>query len=189
MHLFQAEALLSEDLSGWTMAGEGGFDYVGAGVVESRGGPGLCWYGREIYENLVLEVEWRVASRTDNSGVFLRCPPLAADPAPAIERGFEVQIDERGYDPEARVEDSALHSTGAIYKLAPALAHASYPIGEWNRFHIVARGGTLEVALNGELVSRTRGASREPRGHVALQAHHEGSRVQFRALRVRRLEE
>ncbi len=189
MHLSQAEALLSENLPGWTMAGAGGFDYVGDGTVESHGGPGLCWYARAVYENLVLEVEWRVASRTDNSAIFLHCPPLAADPGPAVERGYEVQIDERGFDPERCVEDSALHATGAIYKLAPALAPASYPIGEWNRFHIVVRSGMLQVTLNGELVSRVRDVSRAPRGHIALQAHHDGSSVQFRELRVRRLEE
>jgi hypothetical protein len=59
----------------------------------------------------------------------------------------------------------------------------------WNEFEITARGGTIEVVLNGEAVSRLTDASREPRGHIALQAHHEGSNVQFRNLQIRRLED
>jgi hypothetical protein len=129
-------------------------------------------------------VAWRVTRLEDNSGIFLRCPPLSDTPQPAIERGYEVQIDERGFDPQHNVFDSALHATGAIYQLAPAIRRCSQSVGEWNAFEITARGATLAVELNGQQVSILENASRELRGHIGLQNHHEGSAVQFRDLHV-----
>jgi hypothetical protein len=51
-------------------------------------------------------------------------------------------------------------------------------------FEISAGGPLLTVKLNGEEVSRLENASRERRGHIDLQNHHEGSAVQFRNPRV-----
>jgi hypothetical protein len=180
--------LLTPDLAGWRMAGAGGFRAVEDGAIESFGGSGLLWYAAEIYEDFSLKVEWRLMRGDDNSGVFVRCPPLDDDIKPAIERGYEIQIDDQGHDPESGRLQSSLHLTGAIYKLAPARIVTSRGVALWNEFEITARGPTLVVTLNGEEVSRLADASREPRGHIALQAHHEGSRVQFRDLQVRRLE-
>jgi hypothetical protein len=177
--------LLTPDLAGWRMAGPGGFRRVSDGVIESHGGSGLFWYVAEVFEDFVLEVEWRVTREEDNSGVFIRCPPLGDSPQPAIEQGYEIQIDDRGVDPERDRLDSPLHLTGAVYKLAPALRRASRPLGEWNVFEITAQGPTIAITLNGEHVSRLENASRNSRGHIGLQNHHEGSAVQFRALRVR----
>ena len=59
----------------------------------------------------------------------------------------------------------------------------------WNEFEITARGGEIDVVLNGVAVSSLKNASREPRGHIGLQAHHEGSNVQFRNLQLQRLED
>ena len=178
------EQLLSFDLAGWRMAGPGGFRLLPDGAVESYGGSGLFWYSAEVFQDFALSVQWRISRPEDNSGVFLRSPPLSDSPQPAIERGYEVQIDDRGFDPERRVFDSALHLTGAIYKLAPAIQRCSRPVGAWNLFEIAARGAILAVKLNGTEVSRLENAARRPRGHVGLQNHHDGSAVQFRQLRI-----
>lgn len=176
--------LLSCDMPGWRMAGPGGFRQLSAGVVESHGGSGVFWYAGEVFDDFMLTVEWRITSIEDNSGVFIRCPPLTDSPQPAIERGYELQIDDRGLDPQKGALGSPLHLTGAIYQLAPAIRGCSRPVGEWNAFEIVADGPTIAVRLNGQDVSRLVGASREARGHIGLQNHHEGSAVQFRSLRV-----
>ncbi|WP_346658102.1 DUF1080 domain-containing protein [Bradyrhizobium sp. 157] len=178
--------LAASRLSGWRMAGPGGFRNVAEGVVESFGGPGLFWYAEELFDDLVLTVEWRLSLLDDNSGLFLRCPPLADSPQPAIEHGYEIQIDDRGLDPEKQSLESPLHFTGAIYQLAPAVRFASRPVGQWNRFEVHAIGSTISVVLNGEEVSRLEGASRQPVGHIGLQNHHAGSAVQFRNLLVAR---
>src|SRR3712207_727458 len=113
------KSLLTPARAGWRMAGAGGFHWTGAhGALESFGGPGLLWYADEAFADFVLLVEWRATGPEDNSGVFLHCPPLVQDLGPAIERGYEVQIDERGLDPETGRLDSPLHLTGAIYRLA-----------------------------------------------------------------------
>jgi hypothetical protein len=172
------------DSSGWKMAGAGGFRRVCDDIVESNGGPGLFWYAAERFEDFFLSVEWRITSLEDNSGVFLRIPPLFDDPQPAIDRGYEVQIDERGLNPAAQVLGSPLHLTGAIYGLAPARLRCSRPPGAWNNFQITARGPFIAVRLNGRHVCSLENAAREPRGHIGLQNHHAGSAVQFRDLRV-----
>jgi hypothetical protein len=178
------QRVLRFDLADWRMAGPGGFHLLPDGTVESYGGSGLFWYPDQVFQDFALSIEWRITNPDDNSGVFLRFPPLTDSPQPAIERGYEVQIDDRGHDPKRKILASALHLTGAIYGLAPAVRRCSRPVGDWNLFEITARGPTLAVKLNREQVSLLENASREPHGHIGLQNHHDGSAVQFRDLRI-----
>ena len=177
----------------WRMAGTGRFNIISGQILESEGGPGVLWYTRATFADFVLCVDWRLSSLEDNSGVYLRFPPLGKDDPEhdwqlADRQGYEVQIDDRGYDPETQTFSSPLHLTGAIYKLAPALNHASRPVGEWNTFVIEAQGHRLSVTLNGELVSGLMADDSRPlAGHIGLQTHHPGSRVQFRNIRIRRI--
>jgi hypothetical protein len=171
----------------WRMSGEGLFVADG-GIVRSEGGPGLFWYTPREFADFALVVDWRSHAVTDNSGIFIRTPPLAADWRPAIEHGYEIQIDDRGYDPETKATGSALHLTGAIYRLAPAIGLMSRPVGEWNSFRILAAGATIIVALNGVETARlSRDLGRRRSGHIALQCHHPGSRVEFRHMRIETL--
>lgn len=185
-------SLLNPKLDGWQMAGSGQFIAVGSNTVESEGGIGLLWYTREEFADFVLTVEWRASSLFDNSGVFLRFPALGStNPAEdwklAVDQGFEIQIDDRGYNPNDNSTGSPLHMTGAVYQLAPTIQLASRPLGEWNTFEIEVSRGDITVKLNGELVSQLLGdKSRAIKGHIGLQNHHPGSRVQFRNLFVRR---
>lgn len=187
------EPIPLEPVESWRVAGQGRFRRVGPGVIESDGGPGLLWWPRDELASFLLMVDWRASSPGDNSGVFLRVPPLGADDPerdwlPAVQEGYEVQIDDRGMDPATGATGSAWHRTGAVYALAPARAAASRPVGRWNTFAIAARGPAVTVALNGVPVSELREeAGRRARGYLALQAHHPGSRVAFRNLQVRRL--
>ncbi|HXH83691.1 MAG TPA: DUF1080 domain-containing protein, partial [Candidatus Tectomicrobia bacterium] len=175
----------------WRMAGRGHFRRAGPSMVESDGGPGILWHPRADLADFLLLVDWRLSSPTDDSGVYVRMPPLGdrdpeTDLRPAIEEGREVQVDDRGVDPERGVTGSARHVTGAIYGRAPATARASRPVGEWNTFAIEARGAVIRVRLNGVEVCVFEGAGGRRHGHVGLQAHHPGSRVGFRNLQVRR---
>jgi hypothetical protein len=180
------KSLLTPDLTGWRMAGGGGFR-AQDDFIESSGGPGILWYADEEYEDFVLHVRWRVTNGHDNSGVFIRMPRLHQDIQPAIDSGYEIQIDDRGFDPATEALDSPMHRTGAVYGLAPAMANASGPVGTWNDFEIAAQGASIEVTLNDVPAARLEGASRRQRGHIGLQAHHEGCRVQFQLCEIRRL--
>lgn len=184
--------LINPTLDGWKMAGSGNFVVVGSNTLQSEGGIGLLWYTKEQFSDFVLRVQWRSMNIFDNSGVFIRFPALGAgDPANdwklAVDQGYEIQIDDRGFDPNTDSTGSPTHMTGAIYQLAPATSLASKPLGQWNTFVIEANGDEIKVTLNDHLVSRLKGANGRPlQGHIGLQNHHPGSRVQFRNLVVQR---
>jgi len=133
----------------------------------------------------VLTVQWRSNNVFDIQECFIRFPMLGSnDPANdwklAVDQGYEIQIDERGYDPNTDTTGSPLHLTGAVYQLAPVAMLASKALGEWNTFVIEAIGAEIKVALNGLLVSHLVGNHGRPlKGHIGLQNHHAGSRVQF----------
>lgn len=173
----------------WRQAGAGRFVPAGEGAVEGEGGSGLLWYARETFADVELEVEWRLLTPEDNSGVFLRFPDAElARERPDFKQGFEVQIDERGVAPELGTQGSPLHLTGALYRKAPARGGVTRPLGEWNLFHVRAVDRELVVHLNGTAVCRYTAPEDAPReGRLGLQNHHTGSRVQFRVPRVRRL--
>jgi choline dehydrogenase-like flavoprotein len=169
---------------GWKMTGAGRFKEVGGHTLESEGGTGLLWYAQRQFGDFVLKLDWRTFDRFDNSGVYLRFPSLDSDWKVADTQGYEIQIDDRGVD-ESGNEGSALHRTGAIYKLAPATTLASSGVGNWNTFEIEAKGKSIAVRLNGTPVSNLANGNRLLKGHIGLQNHHQGSRVQFRNIRIK----
>jgi choline dehydrogenase-like flavoprotein len=177
-------------LGPWQMSGRGSFMQV-YDILESVGGPGLLWYTRESFTDFVLELEWQYANRTDNSGVFIRVPSLNSsnpnDWAAAIDQSYEIQIDPRGYNSEKNIENDPLRSTGAIYNInAPTRVDVAKGPWQWNTLVIEAVGNRIKVTLNDELVNDfTDPKPRSLRGHIALQNHHDGSKVQFRNIRIK----
>jgi len=196
----------------WQQAGPGGFD-LGAGeqVLTARPGAefGLLFYAAEAFDDFLLRLQFRLAARSDNSGVFVRFrdPRLPPDPAdlqaaanPAwgpVHTGFEVQIDEL-----AQPDGADLHRTGAIYDIptGPAAAQQTYrrgsslQPGEWNDYEVEVRGDVYAVRLNGFETTRydnldpSRGlpVSRDAAsGFVGLQTH--TGAVSFRAVRIQKL--
>jgi hypothetical protein len=163
--------------AGWTMTGPGRF-HVRNGALVSSGGMGLLWYSRRRFGDFELQVDWRVAERCDNSGVFVRFS-RPSSPVDAVATGYEVQIDD--CDPRG-----LSHRTGSIYDHAPAMRLGSLPAGRWNRYSIRAVGQSYTVFLNGNRVAQLDGM-RGRVGYVGLQNHDPGSRVSFRRIRVRPL--
>src|SRR5262249_38684142 len=139
------------------------------------------------FANFVLRLEWRVGRRDDNSGVYIRIPaPTVANPLSAADtQGHEIQIDERGYDSQTNTEGHPLKTTGAIYDLHAPTIFDTRRDGEWNTYVIEAIGGQIKVTLNDQLIT-TYQSSRQGMGFIALQAHHPGSRVQFRGLQIQK---
>jgi choline dehydrogenase-like flavoprotein len=157
-------------------------------VLETFGSYGLYWYTKEQFANFILKLDWRVARRDDNSGVFIRTPgPAVADPLnAAVAQGHEVQIDERGFDSVSGTEGHPQKRTGAIYDLQAPSSFPSRPIGEWNTYLIEANGSQIRVTLNGQSVNVYK-STRQSSGFIALQAYKPSSRVQFRNLQVKKL--
>jgi hypothetical protein len=164
--------------AGWAMTGPGAFRVRGGALVSS-GGMGLLWYTRRRFRDFELQVDWRVAERCDNSGVFVRFPARPRSPGDAVDGGYEVQIDD--CDP-----NGPAFRTGAVYGFAPAARLASRPAGTWNRYTIRVVGQAYTVVLNGVTVTRFTG-ERALAGYVGLQNHDPDSRVSFRRVRIRSL--
>ena len=117
------------------MAGFGSFMELGANIIESVDGIGLLWYTVEEFADFILRVDWRASNPDDNSGGFIRFPALGtSDPAndwkPAVDLGYEIQIDDTGKNPDVTPNafGDPRHTTGAVYKLAPATKLASRPV-------------------------------------------------------------
>ena len=93
-----------------------------------------------------LELEFKL-SRGCNSGIFVRTSPL--EPRPGRDVGFngiEIALDD--------TTTAGLHDTGALYDLVAPSENRMKPAGEWNAARIVARGGLLDVSINGAVVTR-----------------------------------
>lgn len=178
-------------LSGWQMAGRGGFMELGGGIVEAVDGIGLLWFTKESFKNFILRGDFRLNLPTDNSGIFIRIPTLGtADPdndwKPAADQGYEIQIDNTGFNPDTNTTGDPKHATGAIYKLA-ATTGPMPPFGVWQNFEIEAVGNKITVRLNGQQVSQLTNGNRRTEGFIGLQNHHAGSKVQFAHLRIKKL--
>lgn len=174
----------------WDMIGSGNFQKFG-NVIESQGGIGLLVYKKEKFRNFNLKLDWRIMNPTDNSGIYVRVPFVdKTDPQwlQKANEGWEVQIDERGFDSNTNTENNPLKLTGAVYDVSPAITKASRPIAEWNSFEIEVKDQNVKVLLNGTPVSEvTNDNQRPPEGFIGLQNHHPGSRVQFGNIRIKKL--
>lgn len=198
-------------LGNWQQAGVGGFDYdPDQQVIIARPGQeiGLLFYAAENFSDFVLRLQFRLDSRSDNSGVFVRFrdprqpppagvndPKIAANPAwLAVDTGFEVQIDER-----AAPDGADMHRTGAVYAVptGSAVGQQTYhrgsalQPGEWNDYEIRVTNDAYVVSLNGFETTRftnndpLRGRSKNQdtlSGFIGLQTH--TGAVSFRAVRI-----
>ena len=165
-----------KSLDGWRMSGGGKFQILyDEKAIQSRGGLGILWYTKQQFGNFVLQLEWRVASESDNSGVFIRVPNLSNDYNVAVREGYEVQINNRGED--------SLHQTGAIAGFAAPRNVVLKPAGQWNTMEIHTMDQSYKVFINNAKVIEFTG-KRSIEGYVGLQAHDDKSKVAFRNIRV-----
>jgi hypothetical protein len=168
------------------------FQVVG-GVLQSTGEKGDIWYTREKIGNARLRVVFKMSNEKGNSGVFTRIPVEPASEDDAINRGIEVQIDNR---------DDDFHCTGVLYSMTKAKARPSKAPGEWNTMDIYMIGPRTVVYVNDVLVTDYDGLSpvpekkkpyepdRGPRpdyGYVALQSHDDTAVITFREVSVQPL--
>lgn len=183
-----------KDLSGWVRVNNApGTFFVRDGLIVTTGKPTGFLRTERIYENFVLELEWKHVHPKGNSGLFVWADALPAVGVP-FARAIEVQILD-GHETKNYTSHGDLFSIwGAT--MTPDRPHPSgwarclpserrsKPAGEWNHYRVEARDGVLKLAVNGKVVS---GGSRcNPRkGYLALEA--EGSECHFRNLRIREL--
>lgn len=180
-----------KNLDGWKFIGRQpdsmGFA-VEDGVLHTQPGKGMLWFTRQKIGNATLRVVYKMSNDKGNSGVFIRIPSEPAAESDAINKGIEVQIDNR---------DNDWHCTGVLYSLTKALARPYKPAGEWNTMEITMRGVRTIVKVNGVLVTDYDGVSpvppkeksyepdRGPRpeiGYIALQNHDNEAVISFKEI-------
>ena len=148
----------------------------------------------DTFENFELSFEWRVPKPKGNSGVKYRVQEKKGE---GFAFGPEYQCME---DPGVENKDAS----GSLYDVLPPTGKRLALAGEFNQSKIVVRGNHAEHWLNGVKVveydwgsdalkaavakskfKTTPEWGRDPRGHIALQDHHD--EIWFRNLKVRDL--
>ncbi len=189
------------DMTGWVRV-NGAEDTFTArdGMIIDTGVPIGVMRSARMYENFILEYEWRHMKSGGNSGCFAWSDGLPNTGGP-FPRGIEVQVLDPGYAVAHKganewftthgdlfpVRGATMTPTGRISKTGQRsfpTEDRTKPSPEWNHYHLVANAGELRLSVNGKEV--TVGKDCVPRkGYLSLEA--EGSEAHFRNLRIKEL--
>ena len=163
------------------------------GMIHCTGIPTGVLRTEKMYENYILELEWRHLKKKGNSGLFIHSDPLPVTGKP-FTRAIEIQIldgrNTKDYTSHgdifaiqgATLAPSPLHPKGWMRSLPQE--RRSKPAGEWNHYRVESRDGMIFLAVNGKVVTRAYHAN--PRkGYICLEA--EGSPIDFRNIRIKEL--
>jgi hypothetical protein len=183
------------DLSGWKAVNTAPstWSFNEEGYLVCSGKPIGEIRTERMYQNFILEIEWRHLVPKGNAGIFVWADDITAKGQP-FHRGVEVQVLENAYG------QSKSHSThGDIFPIHGAsmtpengrggsrafpTEERSKPSPEWNHYRIECHDGTISLAVNGKVV--TRGADCNPRkGYLCIES--EGGVVHYRNARIKEL--
>ena len=183
-----------KDLDGWVNVNCAPETWaVREGMIFCTGIPTGVLRTEKMYENFILELEWRHMKKGGNAGLFIHSDAITA-PGQPFTRSIEVQIlDGINTDNYTSHGDVfAIH--GAT--MTPDIPHPngwmrslpterrSKPAGQWNHYRVESRDGKITLAVNGKVVTSCHDA--KPRkGYICLEA--EGSEVHFRNIKIREL--
>ncbi|MEN9674808.1 MAG: hypothetical protein RIS76_704 [Verrucomicrobiota bacterium] len=180
------------DLTGWTNVNCAPGTWTAIdGLLHSTGVPTGELRTTRMYQNFILELEWRHLQPKGNAGVFVWADSLTARGQPFI-RGVEVQVLDGQEGPGFTSDGDIFPIHGA--KMTPINGRGGdrafptekrvKPSPEWNHYRIECIDGAISLAVNGAVV--TRGTNASPRkGYLCLES--EGSPADFRNLRIQEL--
>lgn len=188
-----------KDLTGWVPVNVAPSTFtVRDGIIISTGKPTGVMRTERMYENFIIELEWRHLKSGGNAGLFIWGDPMTARGTP-FARGIEVQILDNGYAAKGKNEWFTTHGDifpihGATMTPAGRVAKSgrrSFPAEdlsksapEWNHYRVVANNGEVRLSVNGKEV--TVGKESSPRkGYLCLES--EGSECHFRNIRIKEL--
>ncbi|MFO0922400.1 MAG: DUF1080 domain-containing protein [Pirellulales bacterium] len=146
-----------------------------------------------MYQNFILEVEWRHMVPKGNAGIFVWADDITSKGVP-FHRSIEVQVLENAYG------NTQSHTThGDIFPIHGATMKPvngrggsrafptedrSKPSPEWNHYRIHCQDGRIALSVNGKQV--TEGHECNPRkGYICIES--EGGVVHYRNMRIREL--
>ena len=146
-----------------------------------------------MYQNFIMEIEWRHMVPRGNAGIFVWADDITARGQP-FHRGVEVQVLENDYG------NNRSHTThGDIFPIHGATMDPingrggsrafptefrSNPSPQWNHYRITCIDGSISLAVNGKVVTRGENAS-PSNGYICLES--EGGIVHYRNARIREL--
>ena len=116
------------------------------GALNPHRSGGYMLIHEKQWSDFVLALDFKL-SKGCNSGIFVRTFPLTPRSGKDVGfNGIEVALDDTA--------GAGYHDTGAIYDLVKPAKNAMKPAGEWNHIEITCDRNLIEVALNGERVTR-----------------------------------
>ena len=146
-----------------------------------------------MYQNFIMEVEWRHMKPKGNAGIFVWADDITARGQP-FHRGVEVQVLEnsygntRGYTTHGDI--FPIHGAtmtpvnGRGGSRAFPVENRSRPSPDWNHYRTVCNDGNISLAVNGKVV--TKGKNSNPRkGYICIES--EGGVVHYRNMRIKEL--
>jgi hypothetical protein len=188
-----------QDLRGWVPCSIAPETFAARdGMIVTSGLPVGTLRTEKMYENFIIELEWRHLTAGGNSGLF-----IWADGLPEVgghfSRGIEIQMLDPGYDRPGKNSGYTTHGdifavNGASLTVAGRISRngkrsfpmedRTHPSPAWNHYRVVANDGEIRLSVNGKEVTLAKQAS--PRkGYLMLEA--EGAPVEFRNLRIKEL--
>lgn len=189
------------DMTGWVRVNGAEDTFtVRDGMIIDTGLPIGVIRSEKMYENFILEFDWRHMKSGGNSGCFAWSDGLPHVGGP-FPRGIEVQVLDPGFAATHKGENEWFTCNGDLFPVQGATmtpfgrisktGARSFPIEDrtkpspaWNHYHLVANGGELRLSVNGKEV--TVGKDCVPRrGYLSLEA--EGSEAHFKNLRIKEL--
>lgn len=182
------------DLSGWVPVNVDADTFtVRDAMIHCTGKPTGFMRSAKMYENFIVELEWRHLKPKGNSGLFVWADGFPAKGTP-FARAVEVQIlDGRNTDDYtshgdvfaiqgATMKPDRPHPKGWM-RCLPSERRCK-PSPAWNHYRVTCNNGVIHLAVNGKVVSG--GSETIPRkGYICLES--EGSPVDFRNIRIKEL--
>ncbi len=182
------------DLTGWVRTNTPSETWTYRdGVLHCTGKPIGELRTDKMYQNFIMELEWRHLVPGGNAGIFVWADDIPARGVP-FHRGIEVQVLENSY---GNTQGYSTH--GDIFpihgaKMTPINGRGgdrafpsellSKPSPEWNHYRIECRDGDIALSVNGKLV--TQGKKSWPnKGYICLES--EGGKVEYRNVRIAEL--
>lgn len=144
------------------------------GTIQGVGPRSHLFYKKREFGDVIFKAEAKL-NKGGNSGMYFR-----AEFGPGWPKGYEAQVNNSGRDPVR---------TGSLYNFVKVFDKLVEDDTWWTQ-EIKAEGNHIVISVNGKVVvDFTDKNNTFKRGYLALQQHDPGSRVNYRNLMARPLNE
>jgi hypothetical protein len=166
-----------KDLAGWkTHPADKAKWEVKDGVLIGSGPAGHLFTERDDFDNFHYKIEARV-NDNGNSGQYFR-----VQFGPSFPKGYEAQINATHRDP---IKTGSLYFPNIKELL---IKEAPHKPNEWFTQEVIANGNHIVIKVNGKTTVDWKDPKNTyKKGHLAIQQHDPGSRIEIRKIEVKEL--